>query len=145
LFQPLPKTELPLVDRIRQDLALLLPVNARLVSPLALGGHIDHRLVRRAAEALQRPLYYYADYPYAGQVDNQPGEISQPGWEAISFTISEDALRIWQAAIAEHRGQISTFWSSLEEMESQVRAYWQVGGGSKLWRTAIRSTNDYKT
>ena len=145
LFQPLPETELPLVDHIRNELARLAPVGARLVSPLALGGHMDHQLVRRAAEALQRPLYYYADYPYAGQVENQPGELSQPGWEAISFTISEDALRIWQAAIAEHRGQISTFWSSQTEMESKLRTYWQAGGGSKLWRTAIRSTNDYKT
>ena len=35
-----------------------------LVCPLALGGHVDHILVRQAAESLHRPLFYYADVPY---------------------------------------------------------------------------------
>ena len=48
----------------RDWIAAALPAEARLVSPMTLGGHIDHQLVRSAAESLGRPVWYYADYPY---------------------------------------------------------------------------------
>lgn len=36
-----------------------------LLAPLAIGGHADHLLVRRAAELSRRPVVYYGDYPYS--------------------------------------------------------------------------------
>ncbi|WP_084703989.1 PIG-L deacetylase family protein [Phaeacidiphilus oryzae] len=35
-----------------------------LLAPLAVGGHVDHLLVRTAAELAESPVAYYSDFPY---------------------------------------------------------------------------------
>jgi LmbE family N-acetylglucosaminyl deacetylase len=44
---------------------------ALLLAPLGIGGHVDHRLVRTAAERSHSPVIYYSDFPYnlCGAVD----------------------------------------------------------------------------
>jgi LmbE family N-acetylglucosaminyl deacetylase len=44
---------------------------ALLLAPLGIGGHVDHRLVRTAAERSHSPVVYYSDFPYSlrGSVD----------------------------------------------------------------------------
>lgn len=133
LFQPVPEVEWPLAADLTHQLDGALPIDARVVCPLAMGGHIDHHLVRRAAEALHRPLWYYADYPYAALSKNDQAKWILPGWETFDQPVLRNSLLKWQAAIAEHKSQISTFWGSLTEMQLSIEAYWQAGGGSKLW------------
>jgi LmbE family N-acetylglucosaminyl deacetylase len=119
-----------LAARLRQKL----PVRARVVCPLGLGGHIDHRLTRAAAERLGRQLYYYPDYPYvigeAREGDNSP----QHDWERVNWVNTPQGLRAWQAAIAAHRSQISSFWAGEDEMRAAIAAYWSRGGGASLWK-----------
>lgn len=134
LFQSLQETEEPLAEDLQQQLARLLPSDARVVCPLTMGGHVDHHLVRRAAEALHQPLWYYADYPYAAYPETDYAKWIQPNWVTSSKPVSKAALLKWQDAIAEHKSQISTFWGSRAEMEISITAYWQKGGGSRLWR-----------
>ncbi len=133
LFQSLPEVEIPLAADLELHLARTLPIDARVVSPLTMGGHIDHHLVRRAAEALCRPLWYYADYPYAALSSNDQAKWILPDWETFELPVLRTSLLKWQEAIAEHESQISTFWGSLVEMQQSIEAYWQAGGGSKLW------------
>ncbi|MGW2782546.1 PIG-L deacetylase family protein [Streptomyces populi] len=38
-----------------------------LLAPLAIGGHVDHLLVRKAAEQSRRRVVYYGDFPYTRQ------------------------------------------------------------------------------
>jgi LmbE family N-acetylglucosaminyl deacetylase len=44
---------------------------ALLLAPLGIGGHVDHLLVRAAAERSHLPVVYYSDFPYSlhGAVD----------------------------------------------------------------------------
>jgi len=133
LFQPVPEVEWPLAASLQHQLASTLPNDAQVVSPLTMGGHIDHHLVCCAAEALRRPLWYYADYPYAALSDTDQAKWILPDWETFDQPVSKTALLKWQAAIAEHQSQISTFWGSLLEMERSIEDYWQAGGGRKLW------------
>ncbi len=53
-----------LPDRMAACLRSELLKDDILVCPLALGGHVDHVLVRQAVESLHQPLLYYADVPY---------------------------------------------------------------------------------
>jgi LmbE family N-acetylglucosaminyl deacetylase len=133
LFQPLLEIELPLAARIADLLREQLRKGSRLVSPLAIGGHIDHHLVRTAAEALQRPLFYYGDYPYLATGEENPNDRIDPDWQALNLPITSQALAAWQSAAAAYRTQISTFWSSLEDMNADLQQYHQQGGG-RLWR-----------
>ena len=54
IFGPVHPAESGLVARLSQELASGLPDRSELIVPLALGGHVDHRLARAAAETLAR-------------------------------------------------------------------------------------------
>jgi LmbE family N-acetylglucosaminyl deacetylase len=130
--------EADLVASLGKKLARELPQDAILVCPLALGGHVDHRLARAAAERSGCPLWFYADYPYV---------LRQPGWHdpEISsgklhpFTITEAGLQAWVKAVEAHRSQISTFWPDQAAMQAAIEAYYRQVGGMRLWEGTISS------
>lgn len=134
LFQPLPESQASLVKELRQVLQKNLPPNCNLVAPMTLGGHIDHQMVRQAAEGLGRDLWFYEDYPYAVQEIGGDAAVLSALSQVYSQSISPAGLRAWQNAVAEYKSQISTFWDSTSEMETAIQAYWRAGGGCKLWR-----------
>lgn len=132
--------ELPLVEKICRFIEQLLPEGTKLVSPLTVGGHVDHRLVRAAAEKLGMPLWYYADYPY---VERSGVEISvsvPSRYEKILFPVSQQGLQAWFDSVAAHRSQISTFWPDIRSMEAALNGYFSKHGGIPLWRP-INSTD----
>lgn len=109
-----------------------------LVSPLTLGGHVDHQLARRAAEMWLRRepsicLWYYADYPYAMK---EPGEITrlrEEGWLEVVFPVSETGIQAWAHAVAAHASQISTFWTNRGDMRAALKDYLARYEGVPLW------------
>lgn len=133
LFQPLPESEKPLVTQAARMISARLNAQDRLVSPLAIGGHIDHHLVRNAAESLQRGLYYYGDYPYLALAGNRFGGQIDPHWLTFDRPVSPRAMEAWQRAVAAYRTQISTFWASPGEMRRALQEFRDLGGGSRLW------------
>lgn len=138
LWQPFHSLEAGVAARLRDWLAAELSPEDRLVSPLTLGNHVDHSLVRAAAEQAARQvgcsIWYYADYPYAVRADGGLPEKIGPGWQKSCCEISEPGLRAWQEAVACYVSQLSTFWSGREAMDAALRDYWQNGGGSCLWQ-----------
>jgi LmbE family N-acetylglucosaminyl deacetylase len=126
-----------LVEMISRDILASLDRQAILVSPLAIGGHVDHQLTRAAAEATVRPLWYYADYPYAHTRQAEIQVLAESGWETKSFSISDDALQVWARAVSAHRSQISSFWTGREELISDLKAYREQMSGVRLWRTCV--------
>lgn len=123
-----------LVRTFSARLHQMLPAQSRLVCPLAIGGHVDHRLVRAAADRLERPLWYYVDYPYIARDLDQLTSLHQSGWEAIVFPISEAGMQAWVDSVAAHHSQISTFWLDLSVMRAALNAYSQHLGGLALWQ-----------
>lgn len=118
----------------------VLPQNlpeTRLISPLAIGNHVDHQLVRAAAEASRFPLWYYADYPYADEEPEEIQNLIQTGWQAIRYPIPEPALQAWGRAVLAHRSQISSFWSGEDEMWTDIKTYQEQMGGVRLWRSPL--------
>lgn len=139
IFGPLHSDETGLVEDLARHLARKLHtqyelVQLKLVCPLALGGHVDHRLVRAAAELLDCPLWYYADYPYVVEnADDIPGKLPD-GWELEGFPISAAGMHAWVESVAAHRSQIDTFWPDIDAMEDAIREYARSYGGVRLWR-----------
>lgn len=114
-------------DLLKQRLMPLMP-DVRLVSPLTLGEHVDHRLTRAAAEKVGLPLYFYADFPYILRNDlDKRAEYLRSKF----YTISPGGMLAWQNAVAAHHSQISTFWDNLEEMRSEIQSYYHQMGG--IW------------
>lgn len=137
LFGALDKRDLGLVEGLKDELAQALPDKAQLVCPLSVGGHVDHRLTRLAAERLGGVYWYYADYPYILDHGDQLAQFISPNWQEIWFPISNAGMKAWQAAVAAHRSQISTFWPDLEAMRAALDAYVRQdirGMAVRLWR-----------
>jgi LmbE family N-acetylglucosaminyl deacetylase len=105
----------------------------RLVCPLALGGHVDHRLARAAADLLGQPLWYYADYPYVIEKAADIPSLLPWGYHLYIYHLSSAGLEAWMAAVAAHRSQISTFWADMTAMEAAIWAYARNNGGVRLW------------
>lgn len=137
LWQPVHPREAGAVERLVRWLVDNLHPGDRLVGPLTLGNHVDHRLVRAGAEraARQAPVAqrWYADYPYAVKPGVDMMEKVEPGWRQVCEQVTPQGLRAWQEAIAQYRSQVSTFWSDRAEMDAALESYWQAGGGTCLW------------
>jgi LmbE family N-acetylglucosaminyl deacetylase len=134
IMGPVHPLEAPLVEQLSRELERRLPKEAEIVAPMALGGHVDHRLVRQAAQELVRPLWYYADVPYALSRAEELKKLDESGWKATTYPVSEAGLAAWQAAVAAHASQISTFWPDLESMRAAIRSYCEKSGGVRLWQ-----------
>ncbi len=134
LWQPAHAQESGVVQRMQAWMAAGLRPDTQLVSPMTLGGHVDHRLVRAAAEEMNCPVWYYADFPYVLQHPEALEAALQPEWQQECFSVSPEALAAWQQAISQYTSQISTFWGGLASMRTELETYWRSGGGTCLWR-----------
>jgi LmbE family N-acetylglucosaminyl deacetylase len=103
-----------------------------LVCPLSLGGHVDHVLVRRAAESLQRPLLYYADVPY---VLNYPGTLPAAitSFATRRYRVSETGLDAWLRAVAAYRSQLDSLFKGPGSLSDAIRSFCAGEGGIRLW------------
>jgi LmbE family N-acetylglucosaminyl deacetylase len=119
-----------LIGRLMDELDKKIPLDSEIISPLALGGHVDHRLVRAAVEKLGRAAWYYADFPYLMDLDEP--EIFLVMQHQL-HPVSERGLAAWQQSIAAHVSQMSTFWKDEAEMRSAVKTYWEIEKGLKTW------------
>lgn len=141
LWQPVHPLEEGVVARMCEWLCAGTVPGDRLVSPLTLGNHVDHRLVRAAAElasahmSKREPfaLWYYPDYPYAVRPNSDlTGKVGQ-GWQKACTPVSPEGLHAWQDAIACYRSQLSTFWKDRAELEAAIESYSRQSGGACLW------------
>lgn len=132
LFAELRSEETALAENLKDEIDKCIPSDCEILSPLALGGHVDHRLVRSAVEMLGRPVRYYADFPYLLDLDMQQIGLEREMHHNL-HPISAGGLDAWQGAIAAHASQISTFWSDINQMREAVRAYWEPNRGLNIW------------
>lgn len=130
LFQPIAPGERSLIPIIADLLRQQTPEGAQLVSPLSAGGHVDHRLVRAAAQTIRSaPLWYYADYPYSAQEEFgfRLRDWVAEDWQVYTRPISAAGLAAWQQAVSAYTSQLSTFWEDEQEMRAAIAAYRQMG------------------
>lgn len=125
-----------LAEELSRQLSTRLTQYDTIVCPLAVGGHVDHRITRSAAEMLNRPLWYYADIPYtlkypdtlAPAIDNMTSK---------TFFISPKGLRAWEDSIAAHASQISTLFVDEQDMRQRIKEYAQTSSGLPLWEREL--------
>ncbi len=137
IFGGLDPRESNLIDSLSSQLLGELPEGARVVAPLGIGNHVDHELTRKAASRLGIPLTFYADYPYAREIEGKETlEIMEGSseWQFEEFPVSDIGLEKWVLAAQAYRSQISTFWANDEDLGQQIRNFSTSGGIFKLWR-----------
>jgi len=92
-------------------------------APLGVGHHLDHQIVRYAAEASGHTLVYYEDFPYTEDPQAVQVALMKGQWQAESAPLSREALGAKIAAIACYHSQLSTFWADVAEMAAAVWAF----------------------
>ncbi len=132
VFVPPHEDEADLPVRIAESISARLEPTDQLVCQLGVGSHVDHIIVRRAVELLQRPLLHYADIPY---LFNTPQEFNTyaAGMKGNAFAVGEAGLKSWQEAISAYESQISSLFESPDHMRSQIQQYWSENNGIPLW------------
>jgi LmbE family N-acetylglucosaminyl deacetylase len=138
LFGGLDPGEADLITDLTDVLKEHLPAEAQIVVPLSIGNHVDHELTRKAASRLEIPLYYYADYPYAGESDGK--EIldfmkDSTNWEVEIYAVSEKGIQRWQQAALAYQSQLTIFWENEGALMGEIKEYSSTMGGVGLWKT----------
>ena len=132
IFADFPASESRVVNRVAEWISnLCLEIQpAHIYVPLGAGGHIDHRIVRLAAERIWTAksrgfkLWFYEDVPYAFRE-------RYFGWKKrlcddLSFRIVRLSEQAWSAkmtASAAYASQVQMLWGSRSCMEEEMFAY----------------------
>jgi LmbE family N-acetylglucosaminyl deacetylase len=103
-----------------------------LVSPMAIGNHVDHQIVRIAMESLNRPIKYYADFPYVilqneallRIKDLLPNEI---------YKLSMDNISAWKESISIYASQIKVLFGTNESIGELIDEFIGFSMGFHLW------------
>ena len=135
IFGDIHPAEQQLVEEIAASFRAL-PAAGQVVAPLGVGHHVDHLLVRAAAEAAwPAGLAYYEDYPYAAKLGYLRRVLGDDlrAWRPDVQEITPPGLGAKFDAVWAYRSQMSTFFDSRKEMEMQVGGYIELVGGERLW------------
>ncbi len=123
IFGPLRASESALVRDVAEALAMVCARGEKLYCPLGIGGHVDHRLARRAVEQLGRRLFYYFDFPYAARGGKVPLNLPIPSGVEWVLPLLEEELELWRLAATAYASQISTFWPDADTLENELHRY----------------------
>jgi len=144
IFGPVARVEKSLIHQLARDFAGTFPSGCRLVFPLGLGGHVDHRLVLGILDQLlensRYPVWFYADYPYVLKEVDLEGRLLEMGFSKELYPFSGKATQAWINAARSYVSQISTFWGSEKEIEKAFRGYAAGVGGVRLWQPTHKKT-----
>jgi hypothetical protein len=107
-----------------------------LACQLSVGSHVDHVLVRQAAEllGLEKRLIYDIDMPYFLYKSDEL-EAKAAGMKESVSRITESGLERWAEAIAAYKSQLPTLHegvSTPEQVRRTIRSYWERWGGVRL-------------
>ncbi len=134
IFGEIPGEDSNKAEDLIQLLERAVPEQAELYLPLGIGGHVDHRLSRRAGERLPAARWYYRDLPYALRPNSRPAETRPTDVREVAAPLADAEFDAWVAAAGEYASQISTFWSDFESLESDLRDFHDRHGGIPLLR-----------
>ncbi len=127
--------EADLPAQIAQTMVAWLKPDDFVIAQLAIGGHVDHIIVRSAVELLKRSTTWIADIPY---LMNYPDDLA-PKTARMKDSVqpvSEAGLKVWQEAIEVYASQFSTLFDSPEIMHQKISEYWSQGKGICFWQPA---------
>jgi len=104
-----------------------------LLSPLSVGNHVDHQLVRMVSEMLPIQPLYYPEFPYTQEFFAVIPDLVPANYRQGSAVVSTQGLAAWQNSAAAYTSQISSFWASAEEMRKEIVDHADQFQGVTFW------------
>lgn len=110
-------------------------------APFGFGGHLDHRLVRRAAEQIFGDrLRFYEDFPYVLESEDSSADPAASGFEPTVLSLDETDVAARIDAIRCYKSQIGSLfgpaWKRVlpgRGVGRRVRSYIERVGGERFW------------
>lgn len=129
------ETDTKLPSQIADAISNRLRPDDVLVCQLAVGSHVDHVIIRQAAELLGKPLRYDIDVPY---IFYKPQELEpkSAGMKESVQPVTESGLKSWKEAVLEYKSQISTLGNAFntpEKVHESIQNYWFERQGIRLF------------
>lgn len=125
----------PLVDELAARIAEL-PATGLLLAPLGVGGHVDHRLLRAAAERSGREVAFYEEFPYSEwkwfavrRALERPRD-----WTSESLPLPATLADAKREAILAYRSQVGALFRTEGRLGKQLRRHARRAGGERIWR-----------
>ncbi len=110
------------IDTIATILRRSLRPDDTLLSPVAIGGHVDHVIVRQAAErAVAERVCYYPDFPYVHSLGDTQGQCAS--LSRLTYRLSPPDLRGWLEAIATFETQVDILDDSSLRLADRLKQY----------------------
>lgn len=134
--------EPPLPDDAEIPKQIAEAVSARLlpddivVAQLSVGSHVDHVLVRQAADLLEGRVFYDIDIPYMFYRPEE-FEAKSAGMREETQFIGESGVQAWQEAVLEYKSQLPWLGEAMstpEQARESIRAYWSEWRGIRLFQ-----------
>lgn len=136
LFRPPGESEAgllaDLVARLKE-----LPPSRRTLAPLGVGGHLDHRLLRAAAErAFGAALEYYEEFPYVvwKWLALRRARGSRRGWEPEVISLDDASRAAKREAILAYGSQIAVLFGDDRGLDRLLERHERRAGGERFWR-----------
>jgi LmbE family N-acetylglucosaminyl deacetylase len=124
-------------DEIVEALRRLPPFD-QLVVPLGAGGHVDHALIRRAAEALTlSTLVLYEEFPYAARGlfprHRRWRRLAGPGATPRVVPLDPPDLDARFRAILAYASQVAPLFGTPDRLRRRLRRHTRQVGGERIW------------
>ena len=130
----IPPDEVDLAQAIADRLRRSIREDDVVLCPLAIGGHIDHLITRKAAEASgARNLMYYPDVPYQ-QLFPASLDESVAGLYPVPYALRRDEIVTWVGALRLYVSQMQMLQDAAGELPRLIGKY--SGGQLVLYRSS---------
>jgi LmbE family N-acetylglucosaminyl deacetylase len=136
IFVPPHPEDAGLPAQIAETISTRLQPDDVLVCQLSVGSHVDHVLVRQAAELLGRRLRYDIDVPYIFYKPEELGPKSAGMKESV-HSIAEASLNRWKEAALAYKSQIVVLgeaFNTPEKARDSIQVYWAEQKGIRLFQ-----------
>ena len=120
--------------QIAEAISSRLQPDDRILCQIALGSHVDHVLVRQAAELLRKPLRYVVDVPYWFYKPEEYEE-KTAGMKESAHRIPEPSLELWIEAVHAYQSQFPALGERFDtpaKAAESIREYWSERHGIRM-------------
>ena len=132
IFGDMSSDDEPTMITITEYLKTILRPTDIVVSPMAVGNHVDHQIVRKALDELNHPVRFYADIPYAIRHKEDFFRISKD-YINEPHKLAENNISCWQEAIRAYSSQIKVLFGNSEKMVQSIDNYSKFFTDFHLW------------
>ena len=133
LLAPPRAADAGLIDELARRFSAFSGMQVR--GPLAIGGHVDHRLVREALEKAALPgCEFYEDFPYARSRKKRWQAMGlELGWSKRRIALEPEDLEQKIAAIAAFPSQLGAVFTDAAMLRHEVEKFTRARGGELLY------------